>query len=231
MSKLKSIYKRFSSALRGIDLPIDCMVCKGFAAPEQTNHYRFLEEYEHDKDTFDPESTEYFQSIITDSRGDLSEFYLLPDNLDIQPVWWIMPWGQKVRAPKQRASSERRIQATAHVQKLIGIYESIKKNGYSPWKGGAMSGYILEHPDKGSVFNYIDGHHRLAALSFLKNNNLCNTTRIRVLPIATINRNDLLEYPSCQKGIQAGHFTKKDALLLFDNAFNALAKREVMKNS
>jgi len=229
MSKLKSFYKRFSSNLRGTDFPIERTVCKGFATPEQTKHYQFLEEYEKNRESFAPEKTDYFKSMIDASGGKTTEFYRLPSDLSIQPTWWIMPWGERVRSAKKMSIPNRADltdRAKAHAQKLISIYESIKTKGYSRWKGRAIPGYILKHPKHGDIFNYIDGHHRLAVLSLLSNRGIRHIHQVNVLPIATIKRERVLELPTCKKGIKAGHFTEKDALLLFDNAFEAIQERD-----
>lgn len=226
MSRLRSSYKRFFSVFKGIDLPINRMIPKSFLPPEKTKHYRFLEKYVQDKTEFNPEATDYFQGMIKPPEKTYKGFQKLPSDLSIEPTWWIMPWGGSITIPKQISLSARIARANEHVNKLIAIYESVKLDGYSAWKGGAVSGYILQHPEQGEIFNYIDGHHRIAACSFLSNHNIRNIEHVKVLPIATINRETLLDTPTCKQGIKDGYFTEKDALLLFDNVFNAISERE-----
>jgi hypothetical protein len=202
------------------------MVSKGFALPQETRHYQFLRSYEENKSSFQPEITSYYQTILSQNSQD-HEFYHLPPNLKIQPIWWAMPWGAVIRKAQSTPLSNRADKANAHANKLTTIYESIKSNGYKPWKGRAISGYILQHPEFGEIFNYIDGHHRLAILSLLRDNNFLSTDNVKVLPIATIKRDNLLQIPSCKNGIKAGYFTEEDALLLFDNAFKPFVDRNL----
>lgn len=225
MSRLKSSYKRISSVFKGSDFPIHRMICKGFALPEQTLHYQFLDEYERKKDRFNPEDTAYFQAILYASDDLSKQFYSLPSGLTSVPEWWIMPWGRHLRKSKPEQTTDRIARARSHANKLISIYESIKSNGYSAWKGGAISGYILHHPEKGSVFNYIDGHHRVAVLSLLADRRIRCIEQVKILPIATVKRDNLLDCPDCKPGMKEGCFTAQDALLLFDNVFQQFDSR------
>jgi hypothetical protein len=231
MSRLKSSYKRISSAFKGVDFSLHRMICKGFALPEQTPHYQFLDEYELKKELFRPEDTAYFRAIVYGSEDLSKQFYHLPAGLTVSPEWWVMPWGWQVRASKPRKPKDRIAQAYYHVNKLISLYESIKTKGYSAWKGGAISGYILNHPEKGTIFNYIDGHHRIATLSFLADHRIRSIEQVKILPLATVERNDLINCPACQAGILEGCFTAKDALLLFDHVFQRFDSRSCKKES
>lgn len=223
---MKNIFKRLWcnwSVLRGQQFPLERMLGKSFVPASQLPHRRLLELYErHGREGFDLEETQYYRKIV-DFNGDLAEsFGALPEQMDIRPTWWFMPWAslhKKSVVPPQEVLQQR---AVKNINKLFDLYDSIVAHGYVPAKGGAISGFLLDHPQYGQAFNHIDGHHRMAVLDYLKSTGRLNEQVVCVEVLGLIRRDELLEQASCREGLAQGYFSERDAFVLFDHVFAQL---------
>ena len=177
----------------------------------------------------DYSSSEYFK-MISEFSGDLAKNFGDLPTLDISPTWWMMPWAE---IPKRRERASREGQedkAKAKIRKMHRLYMSVLNHGYSVVKSGAIDGYLLVHPEKGQVFNQIDGHHRVCVLNYLRSTGRIDIDKVCVNPIKVIHRDRLLSDPLCREGVAKGLYTDDDALALFDNVFD-VASRQRLKNS
>lgn len=223
MKALRKWWERQSSVWRGEDFPIDRIIGKSFAAPRQLAHYRLLEAYERDgRDGFDWRQSDYVRRARANASDVARSFDALPDGLEVQPSWWVMPWAAY---PLKKGTADPELVERKALEKMaefFDLYESIKAQGYLAPRGGAIKGYILQHPSWGAVFNQIDGHHRMAILTFLRDRGQLSENSVRVLPLQTIERDRLSLEPSFRNGIRDGAFTERDAFRLFDHLFHQL---------
>ncbi len=123
--------------------------------------------------------------------------------------------------PSSRAAAESEKEKLERVKKFQSLIDSVLSKGFSYNESGPFNGYLLIHPAKGEVFIILDGHHRLALLSYLSNKNAEDPKNIKV-PIKIvkiIEREKLLNYEITQSLIEKGIFTESDVYKWFDNAF------------
>jgi len=223
MKKLKKWCSKQLDIYRGVDFPIDRIIGKSFVPASRLPHRQLLERFEaFGRDGFDWKETAYFNRIAGGTGLPNGGFETLPEGLDFSPSWWLMPWAWypgKERAHDYKTQERRALQKIAA---FLDLYESIKNDGYKMRVGGAIRGYILEHPDHGFIFSQIDGHHRLAILDFLSEIKQSANLEVRVFPIKVIRRSEVLRQPECLRGLGCNIFSERDALKLFDHPFHQL---------
>lgn len=188
--------------------PLQRILNKHFEPGHLSPHYEIINLYLQNGKAINIKETKYWD------RGEL--FYKLPKNLDCEPIWWIMPWAY---TPKENKSpSEKHEKKLKQSEKFFNLIDDVIKNGYSFYKSGPFNGYLLHHPDHGQVFIIVDGHHRLAMLSYLNNIGL-GYDKIPIKIIEHYHYDYLINYPIVQKLIAGGYFTKNDAYKWFNNAY------------
>ena len=230
MRKIKKWFEKQHDIYRGLDFPIDRIIGKSFSTPSLLPHQRLLEQYEaHGRYGFDWKETHYFRRITVNTESPESSFDALPTDLDVSPTWWLMPWAWYPSKTSYHDHEALEKRAFEKISCFFDLYESIKECGYDIRKGGAIRGYILEHPFFGRVFNQIDGHHRMAILDFLSRNYVLNNKFVRVFPIDSICRDEVYDQSSCRKGLRQGVFSEKDVLRLFDHPFQQLGLEKEKK--
>lgn len=223
MKKIVKLLNRRISALRGHDFPVDRIIGKSFVRPGLLPHKRLLEQYEsHGRDNVDWLASEYAQAILGGRQELSSSFGSLPQGLDVPPTWWVMPWASfpgKNRSVDPKTIEQKTLRK---IHEFFDLYESISRSGYDPRKGGAISGYMLVHPDCGEIFNQIDGHHRLAILDYLTMQGRVGFEKVRIKSLGRVVRADLGSCPTYVEGVENNLFTESDAFALFDHPFRRL---------
>ncbi|SDS67011.1 hypothetical protein SAMN05216198_2480 [Halopseudomonas litoralis] len=218
---LKRAYYNYRTCAASEQFPLSRMIGKNLARSTELPHAELLRKYdEYGREGFDWRSTSYFQIMVCRDRKLTDNFSALPEGLTRIPEWWVMPWAVipgKDRSQKDSHDLEAR--ARKKINGFFDVYESIRKNGYKPKKGGAIRGYYLAHPEYGRIFNYIDGHHRMTILNHIcKQNGLENMT-VGVVPVGSVDRNALKDNAFFVKGIRDNNFSVDDACKLFDHCF------------
>lgn len=223
MKALRKWVERRWGVWRGVDFPIDRIIGKSLASPNRLAHYRLLEQYErYGRDGVDWRESDYVRRARANASDATRSFDALPEGLDVQPTWWVMPWAKH---PLKKGAVDPDVvegKALQKINEFFDLYESIRIQGYQVGKGGAIKGYLLNSPNNGAVFNQIDGHHRLAILTFLRARGQLASDVIRVLPLKTVDRGGLVKEPCFRFGIRDGFFSERDAYLLFDHLFYQL---------
>ncbi|WP_146161683.1 hypothetical protein [Pseudothauera lacus] len=218
----KSI-KKYIQLTRSKNFPLNRMVSKGFALPGEQVHVDFLREYDSRGEDFDIESTSYYLRIVN-NRGrapEETEFYSLPDGLSVMPKWWVMPWGAIERkARREETEACARARARRYAEKFLALYRSVLTEGFKDGRGGPIRGFKLVHPVHGEVFNYIDGHHRVAIVRHLADNNIDSIDRLRTVSIKVVERESLTGSGSYHYSQMVCGYNDNDAYLLFDHVFN-----------
>lgn len=225
MKKLLKRLQRHLSARQGREFSLDRMVGKSFVRPDQLPHRQLLELMaSHGRNGFDVRETDYFRKIA-DFSGNLADNFGSLPALDVPPTWWLMPWAESTRKGTVLPREMRERKAQESIRRLFDLHDSIVAHGYVSGKGGAIDGYLLEHPERGQVFNHIDGHHRIAVLDFLRARGQVPIDQVRVNVLAVVRRTSLLEQAPCRHGVQRGVFSERDAFALFDHLFDVVERR------
>ena len=203
------------------------IICtRSFQKLDDTPHYKFCKTFlEHgEKEALKLES---YCPVGLKSHRDL--FAHLPEGLDREPIWWLMPWGGTVRKPD--FNKEKRIEVKKHYSaKFIELLKSIEKNGFVIDKKfrppvhqlikGEQTAYILQ-----------DGHHRSAIFSYLVRNDYQHLLKFPeniksnkiMVQNSVIVRYKFLPYLKYTTiGTNNGHFSLGDTIKWFDLAFQLL---------
>lgn len=223
MSKIKKIVVGKWRLLRSQKFPIQKIIGKHLVKSGILHHQELLDKYdEHGRSGYDWTQSRYFIGSVFPDREKSFMFPCLPTELEREPVWWMMPWAFHPAKKRISDEAERAAKTIARIGRFFDLYESIKSNGYKDAQGGAITGYLLQHPEHGVIFNQIDGHHRLAILNHLMDKGLLDISEVAIFPLATMRRELLICSPCFAEGVEKGYFTHNDAFSLFDHCFSQL---------
>lgn len=101
--------------------------------------------------------------------------------------------------------------------RLVSVYESVKKQGYKPVKNGHMHGYVLAN-SQGSKLVVVGGKHRYAALIALGFETIPVIIKSKVTPLC-VNRDKMEDWPH----VNDGTYKCSEALKIFDRQFYGIA--------
>ena len=211
--------------------PIKRMISKYFLPVNLSAEKEIVSLYtKYGRNGFDVTQTRYYRLRTGQINWKDHGVAHLPSDLNKAPAYWIMPWSYKKRKESTERDIRLRIKSFPKLfAKFVDLLDSILDKGFDPEKT-AVPGYLLVHPDHGDVFIYIDGNHRMGVLSYLAEREHGGDLMIRVDVRQVVERNKLLDYPLTQQLMEEGHFSEKDVLKWFDNAFWFLNK-DIRKNS
>lgn len=220
---LKGLNKKLRNYCSGMfsqQFPINRMIGKNLGKSSSMPHAALLKSYDaFGRDGFDWKETSYYKTLVCTDRALTENFSELPDNMTFPPEWWVMPWAAIPGRERGGKGRDMEVRAQKKISDFFDVYESVKSNGYIPTKGGAIKGYSLIHPEYGEIFNYIDGHHRMAILNHLAEHHGFSDMTAGVISLGRIMRNELDSKSSFVEGVSNNKFSYDDAYRLFDHCF------------
>lgn len=200
------------------DVGLDRMISKYFLPPAASAEREYADAYAAGRPG---EGTRYHRlRTARDTWLDPGQAHL-PQDLDRPPVYWVMPWSVKHRAFDAGAQAARDREFPKTRERFHELIESLRRDGYVPERGPVRA-FKLVHPERGTVYQYIDGNQRLGALAHLAAERGEDPT-VRVRVEQEVHRDRLLEQPLTRQLVERGTFTEGDVLRWFDHAFDALA--------
>jgi 2-polyprenyl-3-methyl-5-hydroxy-6-metoxy-1,4-benzoquinol methylase len=199
--------------------PLERMVNKCFLKAENGAECEFVKKYKTSGSKFKSQKTRYYQLRTGSIDWQTEGVAHLPENLSCDPVYWIMPWSYKRREFNQSLNKKKLKDFDKLASRYTRLIDSVLLNGFNETTG-RIPGFLLVHPEKGSVFQYIDGNHRMGIMAYIaKQANGSESIDIPVQVRQVIERDKLMEYPFVIQMINEGYFTQDDVYLWFDNAF------------
>ena len=222
MKKIIKPMRNYISGILGEEFPVSRMIGKNLAKGHLLPHWELLEKYDaKGRDGFDWRTTQYYQRMVNPEYHLSSNFSAIPDGLMYEPQWWAMPWAIFI-GKNRRGKVNPEERAFQKINDFFDMFDSIKKDGYKATRGGAINGYRLVHPEYGSVFNHIDGHHRTVVLTFLGDRYGWKDQTIKVRVLKTVRRSEIESTPQYAEGLEKNYFDRDGAYKLFDFCFTQL---------
>ena len=199
--------------------PVRRMVSKYFLRADQSAERRLVDQYvDCGQERVDVETSTYYglrTGMLDWGHPGVARF---PQDLDIAPEFWIMPWCVKRREIGERQQRARVRGFPQVLRKFYLLIDRILQEGENTAEH-PIPGYRLAHPDHEDIFLYIDGNHRMGVLSHLAERSGQPDMEIHVEVRQVIERGKLLDYPLTQQLVAEGQFTEPDVFRWFDHAF------------
>lgn len=207
-------------------VPIE--ICTGYFGFQFRGwHYlvELLKEYDTNRELqFDKSVIKKFHSHYKPQNGyDFVRHYA--DDVQFCPPFGIFPWGtfvadsnvdggaakDPVRTRFCGPSSDELIKS--EFENTIGIFKSIREEGYQPWRRTFVSGTFLKRNNGDLRYVVTQGNHRMAVLSHLG----YESVLVRELPLQykTINEEDVDSWYY----VRNGECSREDALAYFNAYF------------
>lgn len=112
------------------------------------------------------------------------QFLNVPPDLSEPPEWWVMPWAN-MRKSAFADEAARRAKKVDNLHKFLALLTTVRNHGYS-WKiSGPIRVHLLIRADGEQVAINLDGHHRLAVLSYLIDHGYA-ADEVYVRPVETV---------------------------------------------
>jgi len=199
--------------------PLRRMVSKYFLPVHLNAERKVVDLYiRYGRDGFDIMQTRYYQLRTAQLDWSAAGVAHLPEGLDRQPIYWVMPWCYKRREPGRDNTPGRIAAFPETYARFTALIDSILAEGFNSGMS-AIPGYLLSHPDHGDVFIYVDGNQRMGVLSYLAEHTLDGDLEVPVEVRQVVQRDELLEYPLAKQLVEEGCFSEADVMKWFDNVF------------
>lgn len=143
-------------------LPINRVIAKHFCKPHVLPHRDIVDRY-----SAGETRASLVQSALTKEAPEspAKQFFAVPDDLQHDPSWWVMPWAS-LRKPSL-AWRDRREKKLKRLHVFLDMLETIAVSGWDWRQSGPLPAHLLQKPNGDTVAICLDGHHRLAVLSYL----------------------------------------------------------------
>ncbi len=102
--------------------------------------------------------------------------------------------------------------------RLISVYESIRREGYRPSRNGHIHGYVLTDGYEKKVV-IVGGKHRYAALTALGYSDIRVLIKSKVTPLC-VSSEEKLKWPQVKHGL----YSIDDAVSIFNRQFNGIGR-------
>ncbi|WP_115127005.1 hypothetical protein [Synechococcus sp. GEYO] len=203
------------------------LICtRSFQKLNETAHYKFCKTF---FESGEKEALKIEEYCPVDLKSHKDLFMNLPKDLELEPIWWLMPWGGTVRKPD--FNKERRIEIKKHyTARFLDLLKSVERNGFVVSEKFRPPVHQLIK-NKQTAFILQDGHHRSAIFNFivdhdhqnlLKFTNVEQCGKIKVQNSMIIRYQFLPHLKYVKIGGNDGHFSLTDTIKWFDLAFEVL---------
>lgn len=204
-----------------ITLPLDIFINKYFLYPHESAEREIADIYFFKGKKFDYKKTKFYKLRVCEANWLTSGFARIPKNLDIKPLYWVMPWADKYRKPPDMLEKLRRRFFFEKILKdFFSLADSIKRFGFDN-SSSPIKGYLLHKNKNDSRFIYTDGNKRLGILSSMCSNNQNDICKYKIYVDikGEFWRDKISSYPQIQINMNKYKFSKGHVLRWFDNAF------------
>lgn len=219
--------------IRAEKLSISQIVTKHFCKPSELPHRKIVEHFFNKSNLKNKDIAYSYSSFDYMNCQPISgdrQFYRKPSDLMGAPEWWVMPWANM---RKDRLSPySRKIKKDNNLRKYINLLDDVENNGFRWTLSGPIRVHLLIKRNGEVIAINLDGHHRLALLSYLIDHKIIKDL-IYVTPVQTI----IESPPIVQKENESKNLIRiSDGALLnnspswFELAFT-VAKMQVKRHS
>ena len=147
------------------EVPVELMVNKYFLPAAQSAEREFADRVAAGGEA-DAESSRYFRLRTAADDWRAPGQASLPEGLEREPDYWVVPWACKPRRPDPAERDARRRAFPDLERRFRDLRDSLASRGFDPALGRVRA-FRLIHPEHGEVYQYIDGNQRVGVMAHL----------------------------------------------------------------
>ena len=203
-------------------LPIDIFISKLFLRANESPEKEIADLYFTCGSSFNYRETKFYKLRTGEKDWYSKGIGNLPENLDVRPRYFVVPWADKPRKQQTFISRIRRkLKFKGVLRDFFDLADSIKEKGFDNSEK-PIKGYLLRQGEHNTRFLYTDGNRRIGILASLVERSSIGkySSDIHVDLRGEFCWESIMESSIVKDNILKYGFTKKDIKIWFNHVFS-----------